>query len=151
MTNGIDNTFNYAGFAATILRVMGIMALLFTALMFFAVPYVAKTYGKEPDIDPFFAIPIFLYLAFIFGWGIAYNKFFRFPANQRVLLSGVGIGSLIVPVLGGIAPMLSGQMTFSDWLAAVPQYLVGSLLGAAMQLYFLVIVLRYVFRFRFPF
>ena len=83
MTNGTDNTFSYAGFAATILRVMGVMALLFTALIFFAVPYVTKAYGKEPDIDPFFAVLIFLYLAFIFGWAIAYNKYFEFPANQR--------------------------------------------------------------------
>ena len=135
----------------TLLRVMGVFALLFTVLMIFAYFYI----GNQPDktFDPrlSFSVPAALYLSFIAGWAIGYTKFFRFPENQKLLLLGVVIGAFMVPMTAGPAYLYTGEIDVSELLTRAPEMLLGSLIGAALQLYFFVIALRYVFRIKLPF
>lgn len=139
--------YSNAQFAATILRVMGTFAPLFVLMMIVSHYHFGTT--LEQMNFPF-SVPVFFYLTFILGWAFAYNKFYKFPGNQKVLLLGVMIGALIMPVLGGFSLFLFDQIEFPELLKRLPAGLLGTFVGAAMQLYFAVIVLRF-FPWRFPF
>ncbi len=143
--------FSYAKFAITVLKVVGVCGLFFIGLLIFAHFYVGPKLDKELNLNLPFAVPVILYLSVIFGWSIAYTKFFRFPQNQKLLLLGIAVGALVVPVLAGLERLSSDQMTVSEMLIALPEFLLGGLLGAAIQLYLLVVVLRYVVRIKLPF
>lgn len=144
-----DNAqYSHTGFAATILRVMAAAALFFSTCMIWAHYQLGTTLDQ---MSLTFFVPAALYLSFVLGWGIAYTKFYRFPANQKVLLLGIAIAALIMRIGGGFSGLLSDQIEITEMLEIVPGMLVGTLVGATMQLYCLVVVLRYVFRWRLPF
>lgn len=152
MPNGAHHNFTPAGFAMTILRVIGFFALLLVFVMTLTYFYFEAAVDKEFDANLSLVVPAFLYLSFIGGWAVAYHKYFRFPKNQKVLLLGIGIGALIVPVLIGLFRLSTGEMNFPEVLHVLAEgAILGSALGAAMQMYVLVIVLRYLFRRRLPF
>ncbi len=131
-------------FLSTFVKTAALFLLLFGALLVFA-------YYQTPTKNTFsnflnlpftgFAIP---YLVFIASWAIAYGKHIVFPNKQYVLVIGVMIGAL------GIATMSLGEIAIDSTPTEWKEVLVNfaslyafGLIGAAMQLYFLVIVLRY--------
>lgn len=140
--------YTHARFAVTIMRVMGVFALLFSVLMIGAHYHFGTTLEK---MNLAFSIPAFVYLSFIMGWAIAYTKFYKFPANQKVLILGVIIAALIMPIFGGFSHLLSDQIEIAELHGTIPEVLFGSFIGAIMQLYFMVIGLRYIFKRRLPF
>ncbi len=148
---GASHNFTYGKFTITILSVMSAFALLFVFIMILAYLYLDTEIDKKTDFNLSFAVPVCLYLSFIAGWAIAYTKYFQFPKNQRVLLVGMAVAALVMPVFVGTERLSTGQMNFSELLSFTPGYLFGGLLGAAIQLYLLVIVLRFVVRFKWPF
>ena len=150
-TVGSYSKFTYSKFAITTLSVMGVFTLLFIGLMIAAYFYIEIQSDKNFGPNFPFSIPAFLYLSFIMGWAVSYTKYFRFPANQKVLLLGVAIGAFVFPTLAGIMHLLSGNIGFSEMLNNMPEALLGSLLGSAMQLYFVVLCFRYIRKFRWPF
>ena len=121
---------------------------MFSVLAFVLDYYLETTLEK---FDLVFVISAVIYASFMFGWAISYTTFFKFPDNQEVILFGIIIAALIFPVITGFSGLVSGQIEITKWLSTVPKYLVGNLIGAAAQLYFLVIVLRYLFRRRLTF
>lgn len=121
---------------------MALLAGIFLVLLLWLYSGVGLPSGVKGEIDFSFAIPAALYLSFIAGWGIAYCKSFRFPEGQRVLLLGVVIGGLVIPLLVGPYRVYVGQASLTDALSYLPGYLI----GAAFQLYPLVICLRYLFK-----
>ena len=143
--------FTYGRFIKTVLRVIVAFAILFGLLIVYMYYYFGEKEFKNTDWNFSFSIPVFLYLSFIMGWAIAYSKYFRFPNQQRVLLLGMGIAALIMPTVAGIGHIVVGQMEISELVTALPEWILGSLIGAAMQLYFMVIVLRYVIKVQLPF
>ena len=140
--------YTHAGFALTTLLVMGFFALLTPVVMILAHYQFGMTVQKS-DLSSF--IPAFFYLSLIMGWAVAYTKFFRFPENQKILILGVIIAALIMPVFRGMYRLLLGQIEIAELFGRLPEMLLGTSLGAAMQLYFMVIALRYIFRRRLPF
>lgn len=138
-------------FARTALRSTGMVMLVFAVLMGSAHYFLQRAVGRELHVDPIFALTIVLYLAFVFGWGIAYSKHFRFPGDQKILLGGAAGGAAIVSILGGIMRLAQGQTSPAEWLTGLPGHLLGSYLGALLQIYLFVAMLRYVVRIRLPF
>ena len=144
---GTNDTFTLRKFALTLMSVMAFFAVMFLFLFLCVNSSVFGDYSIRGDINLSFAIPASLYLSFIAGWGLAYSKYFRFPEKQRVLLLGIVIGGSVMPVLIWPYRLYFGQASMADVLISLP----GTLLGAAFQLYGLVICLRYILKVKWPF
>ena len=121
---------------------MALVGGIFLVLVLWLTSGVGLPSGIKGDVDLFFAIPTALYLAFIGGWAIAYCRSFRFPERQRVLLLGVVIGGLVIPLLTASYGLYHSKAVPTDLL----MFLAARLFGAALQLYFLVLCLRYLFK-----
>lgn len=152
----MDNEKNHenptpAEFARTVLRNMGWCVLLL-AVAAAALQYILAIWaGRDLTVSAGFAVTAVLYLAFIFAWALAYAKYFQFPERQGLLLAGAGIAAAIASLLSGAMRLAYGLASPIEWLADLPGHILGSFLGALLQIYILAVVLRYVKRSRLPF
>jgi len=139
-------SFSRKAFAETLLRSMGKTMLLCAVLMGSTHYALQGALGRDLHVNPAFAVTIVSYLAFVLGWGTAYSRYFRFPGDQKILLGGAAAAAAIVSILGGIIRLAQGQATLAEWLTALPGHLLGSYIGALLQIYLLVAILRYAVR-----
>jgi Na+/melibiose symporter-like transporter len=135
-------------FAMNILKLMGSFALIFAVMAIIVNYYFEATLEKSEVV---LVISVVIYGLFILGWAMSYTTFFKFPDNQKILLLGIIIAAFIIPVVTGFSGLVSGQIEITKWLITVPIAIIGNLFATAVPMYFLVIVLRYIFRRRLTF
>jgi high-affinity Fe2+/Pb2+ permease len=147
----LRHSYTRRDFAETVVRMMGTAILALAVLLGATQYFLSSMLGREPDLNPAFAVTAVLYLGFVLAWAIAYSRYFRFPENQKILLTGAGIAAGIASVASGILRLALGQAMIAEVLTGLPEHLLGSVLGALIQIYGLAIGLRYLSKIKLPF
>jgi len=138
--------YTHLRFAAIVVGIVAVYCALFALLLFYPTPERPIQYDNFRDLiseDPGI-IPAVLYLCFVLGWAVAYSTFFKFPQRISILLIGVLLSAGVLTsalLLGAGAQNELGEMTFP--LQIITGFFASSL-GAAFQLFFVVISLQIV-------
>ncbi len=144
-TNHPEYAFTVPRFVSAMLSVYRFFTILFGGLLIFA--YFAPP-GESLHFDDsffLFIIPGFFYLCFIMAWAFAYSRFFRFPEKQGVLLLGVLIGATWIVILTVLEGATNGQEFSAMLIARLPEFFIGGIIAAGMQLYGMVLFMRYIY------
>ncbi len=103
--------------------------------------------GHSISFFDFLALPYtalaMAYFAFFTSWVIAYSHNTDFPNSQYVLLIGVVIGALVIAIITMADGNYKNVTWPTDLLAFATRFGV-SLIASALQIYALVLLLRYI-------
>lgn len=142
----ITPRFTCLRFVSIVVGIIAIYCALFGVLLFHPSPERTVQYSNFKALiseDPG-VIPAILYLCLILGWAVAYSTFFKFPQRLSILVLGVLLSASFLT--GALLLGVGGQNEFGE-MAFPLQIISGffaSSLGAAFQLFFLVIFLHIV-------
>ena len=137
-TSDAARAFTPRAFAWVVAKVMMACVALLTLYLAFVLATEGAGGLAAPTIAPIG------YLTFLLGWAVAYASFFRFPERQKILLLGVAIGGVILAATSAVIPprtAVSGEGLGEARFNLLGFF--GGFFGCALQLYFLVIVLRF--------
>ncbi len=153
-------SYTLAGFAHVIgiivaasLALSIVMLLVMTSLSI-ATPNLAwSTFGLTP-----FWLALILYLSIAIGWALAYDKYFEFPESRHVLAIGGAVSPLIFVLpntaIWLLAPDLiavnAGDLPFFPRLFVSLAIYMALALTAGLQIFGIVIALRYFIKLKLP-
>ena len=135
--------FNWGRFGSIFLNVAAALVFLFGAIA-------ALTFYQSGQVRSLFAyldlpssVLALSYLVFFISWAIAYSENVVFPERQDVLIIGVVIGAIWIALITMADGNYQNLALPQDWPGFAVRFGT-SLIGSTLQLYLLVLLMRYV-------
>ena len=135
--------FYWTRFSSIFINVAAALIFLVGAISAFAYYQSDQTNSFLSFLDLPATVLALSYLVFFISWSIAYSENVVFPDSQYVLIIGVVIGALVIAIMNLTDGNYQNLALPQDWPAFGVSFGV-SLIGSALQLYLLVLILRYI-------